>query len=131
MVSSHNLESHYFQATKQESRQMQAEHQSEQAYVRVSHHEHALDKQGSAQSMYDDQQRLHTTQGGRRKSSRSPKSKKARSTNKSQGNAFNSQTSSFDRRSNNSKSPEVRKVMERLTHHRVKIDSETKLLING
>ena len=34
-------------------------------------------------------------------------------------------------RSNNSKSPEARRVMGMLTHHRVKIDKETKLLING
>ena len=33
--------------------------------------------------------------------------------------------------SRTSKSPETRKVMETLTHHRVKIDDKTKLLING
>ena len=33
--------------------------------------------------------------------------------------------------SRNSKSPETRKVMETLTHHRVKIDEKTQLLING
>ena len=56
VVSSHNLESHYYQATQQESRQMKAEYQSEHAYARVSHHEQtvALDKQASAQSMYED-----------------------------------------------------------------------------
>ena len=30
-----------------------------------------------------------------------------------------------------SRSPETRKVMETLTHHRVKIDEKTQLLING
>ena len=34
-------------------------------------------------------------------------------------------------RSNTSNSPEVQRVMEKLTHHRVKIDEDTKLLING
>ena len=34
-------------------------------------------------------------------------------------------------RSATSKSPEARRVMGMLTHHRVKIDKETKLLING
>ena len=34
-------------------------------------------------------------------------------------------------KSNHSKSPEARRVMGMLTHHRVKIDRETKLLING
>jgi len=33
--------------------------------------------------------------------------------------------------SKNSKSPEARRVMEKLTHHRVKIDEKTQLLING
>ena len=33
--------------------------------------------------------------------------------------------------SQGSKSPEVKRVMESLTHHRVKIDEKTKLLING
>lgn len=33
--------------------------------------------------------------------------------------------------SKGSKSPEARRVMETLTHHRVKIDEKTKLLING
>ena len=34
-------------------------------------------------------------------------------------------------KSNNSGSPEVVRVMGSLTHHRVKIESDTKLLING
>ena len=33
--------------------------------------------------------------------------------------------------SNNSKSPEASRVMAKLTHHRVRIDQSTKLLING
>lgn len=33
--------------------------------------------------------------------------------------------------SKNSGSPEAKRVMEKLTHHRVKIDEKTQLLING
>lgn len=80
-----------------------------------------------------------------RKQKSSPENRKKRSVTKSQTGEFKSQASSNGKklgkmyfpddksagRSNNSKSPEARRVMGMLTHHRVKIDKETKLLING
>ena len=84
--------------------------------------------------------------GQRKKKSTPDGSKRGRSVTKSQTGELKSHTSSAGRqkfgkmyfpddksggRSNNSKSPEARRVMGMLTHHRVKIDKETKLLING
>jgi hypothetical protein len=47
--------------------------------------------------------------------------------------AIGGKRNSTNSRSNksHSHSPEVKRVMESLTHHRVKIDAGTKLLING
>ena len=84
---------------------------------------------------------------GHRKKKLSPENKRARSINKSHtadlrfhgasngkqhkaGKIYFPDDKSGGQKSV-SKSPEARRIMGMLTHHRVKIDKETKLLING
>ena len=80
-----------------------------------------------------------TTTDGFRRSGLSKKSSTSKVRNATQGVVSRDSmgrrsgitANSKSKGSHNSKSPETRKVMETLTHHKVVIDEKTQLLING
>ena len=98
-----------------------------------------MEKSSFKKTMQDDREVRVTTTDGYRRASLSKKSTNSKFRNATQGVVSRDSLgrrsgmtgNSKSKGSHNSKSPDTRKVMETLTHHRVAIDEKTQLLING